>query len=281
MERKEVVYVVGLYINVEEVDKAKTFGGKGRVYLLGALYEALTLPPKTLVVHFVPLEKLTVDIFTALRLNLYSTVPRLLPASAYVSLDADLVLSDNFHSTILNIFKQHVGFGGCFGPKMGEGNWLKWFREIIYVQRELGKPDLMPYRIVAGLWGMRSPYWEMVAREAERMCQLFYSKHPELRGKGWGEAPFEEAFLTLALTPFYRRGLLKVYVTGVDAKKMKDMEPFPDPEFRYPTTHGQGLRFFVPFLKEKLRGYLNIKVADALRLIEERQYVYTKGELRG
>ena len=70
-------------------------------------------------------------------------------------------------------------------------------------------------------------------------------------------------------------------MTGVDAKKMKDMEPFPDPEFRYPTTHGQGLRFFVPFLKEKLRGYHNIKVVDALRLIEERQYVYTKGELRG
>jgi len=271
----EVKYLVSLYIDPAAADAMSTFGGGGRLYLMGCLNEALSLPPKSMIVHFHPAKPSSPYHFNTLRLWFFLKGLSY-PADAYVSVDTDIILTERFHPTVVEIFSNHACFAGVWELK---GNRLreKWYSFVVTAAQFAGvKP--MPYKIAGGLVGAVKPIWENTSKLASSWFFSYYLKHPELRdATGWGATPTEEHFLTAAFSPYYFDGSLKIYSLDFakDAREKSSLEPFPDPTLKYCSAHSPSRALVTAFLKERLKDYANIKVKDALKLIQDQQILLT------
>jgi hypothetical protein len=249
------------------VDAATTFGGNGRLYLMGALAISLTLPPKSVLIQFYPQKPANNYQFNLLRLQFFRKGLEW-DADAYVSLDADNFHTTQFHPTVLEVFRQYPCFGVAWSPEVNpqRQRWIEPLREI---SRFVGKPH-PPYKFGAGLMGAVRPIWDEVTRLALSWFVNYYLRHPELRAeKRWGVVPMEEHFLTVALAPYYFDGRFKLYILDRDGNK----DPFPDPTFRCVSSHSQCRSVAVRYLQETLKDYAGIKVKEALEIMQERQIV--------
>lgn len=285
-----IVYLVGVYVDVKEQGKGrKPFSGK-RHYLYGALYESLVLPPKTLIVHFVRRAPKTTYEFTYLRFAGFTKVPYLLHADAYVSLDADLIFSEAFPPYVEGLLKGEGvgGFVSTMGPRMELvlNTWDKYkpLRDVADFVRV--KP-LMPYRVCAGLFGLKRDVWAGVMQHAFQMFHRYYEAHPHLkRERDWDRAPAEECFITVALTPYYHKGQITFVAVGPGIKCCPELPAVPTSIFRYTLTHSASFLTYLKFLNQEITsrlggGILEASVNDVLSLIRERQYIYADGELQG
>lgn len=286
----KVVYLVGVYMDVKERGKGwKPFSGK-RHYLFGALYESLVLPPKTLIVHFVRRAPKTTYEFTYLRFVGFTNVPFLIHADAYVNLDADLILSEAFHSYVEGLLGEESvgGFVSTMGPRMELvlNTWDK-YKPLKDVADFVGARSLMPYRVCAGLFGLKRGVWSSVMQHAFQLFHRYYEAHPHLkRERDWDRAPIEECFLTVALTPYHHKGKITFVAVGPGIKCCPELPAVPTSIFRYTLTHSASFLTYLKFLRQEIMSRLGNEILEAnvdevLSLIRERQYIYTDGELQG
>jgi hypothetical protein len=254
------------------VDATTTFGGNGRIYLMGALAVSLTMPPKSVIIHFSPQKPPNNYHFNLLRLQFYRKSLEW-DADAYVSLDADIILTPQLHQTVLEILSQYPCFGGTWEVSKNETR-LRWVAPLRDVARFVGKPP-PPYKFCAGLLGAIKPIWDETTRQALSWFVNYYLRHPELRAeKRWGQVPMEEHFLTVAFSPYYFDGRFKLYlVDWADGKSSGGLERFPDQTFRYGSAHSQSRAAIVRHLKEALKDYAALRVQDVLNVLQERQMV--------
>ena len=269
-----VLYLVDLYIDPVAVDAATSFGGNGRIYLMGALAHALTFPPKSILVHYIPQKPINNYHFSRFRLQFFRK-SLAWDADAYFSLDADLICTSQFHQTVLENFQRYPCFGGVWEPRTEHHK--KWLSLLQEVSRFVGKPST-PFKICGGVFGAIKPIWDDVTRQALSWFVNYYLKYPELRKEPkWGGAPTEEHFMTVAFAPYYFEGRLKAYsIGGVEdrgrgGKSIWGLEFFPDPTFRACSAHNQSRALLTKHLKETLAEYANLKARDALEIIRERQ----------
>jgi hypothetical protein len=262
-----VLYLVCVYIDPKAVDAATTFGGNGRLYLMGALAISLTLPPKSVLIQFHPQKPTNNYQFNLLRLQFFRKSLEW-DADAYVSLDTDNIHTTQFHPTVLEVFRQYPCFGGAWSPKVNSQR-QRWIKPLQEVSRFVGYPS-PPYKFCAGLVGAVKPIWDEVTRLSLSWFVNYYLRHSELRAeKRWGFVPMEEHFLTVAFAPYYFDGRFRLYI--LDWKGSED--PFPDPTFRYGSAHNQCRAVITRHLRDALKDYENIKVKEALEIMQERQIV--------
>ncbi len=164
-----------LYFDWQDLGKNEA----AKVYLAGAARLAATLPPQTLVVHYLPYPPHNFHHFCQLRFKAWLSVPARYPADAYFVVDADMHPYPTLYPALQEIFQEAdgvlIGYDLPLFAKANAGRaptlWgWKWLYRTFGIRYQ--------WHVGGGCWGAKRDLWLKVVTIAKDL----YDKYAEMGG---------------------------------------------------------------------------------------------------